>query len=336
MPSTMIKIAALSTLALTVAATPVPSKTFAKRAAGCDPTKGHTSGYYGPGDKHEVDSNGAQRYYGMYVPTDYDPNTPLPLIIDYHGHGGNPSTQRDVSQYDTFQPAGFLVAYPAGLGSPSAWEGANYEGNAGADDIQFTLDLITHLEEQYCIDTDRIYASGKSNGAGFVGTLACDARANVFAAFAMSSAALYTDNLSDSARECTPAKGDIPTPVFEVHGSADTTIPYYPADQDYLGGRLPAIPDWLNKWASPDRDNAGAPVSTQELGTTTNHTSYALENGNVVVQGILVDGMSHCWASTKYNADWDKKDSTCIAPFDTTPLFIDFFNKWDVNGPRSS
>lgn len=272
-----------------------------------------------------------------YVPTDYDPTTAIPLIIDYHGHGGSSSGQHDTSQYDQFQPTGFLVVYPQALGDPSAWEGADYKGNAGADDVEFTLTLIQHIEDNYCVDPERIYASGKSNGGGFVGTLACDARADVFAAFAMASAALYTDNLGDTARECTPAKGKQPTPVFETHGAADTEIPYYPTDNPYLGGDLPAIPDWLAKWGGPDRDAATSTSSDYpngQYGTRTNHTTYALADGTVAVQGIWVDGMTHCWPAQQRNHDW-KPGTNCIAPFDATPLFIDFFNQWDVNGPRT-
>lgn len=42
------------------------------------------------------------------------------------------------------------------------------------DDLGFTTGILDDLEAQYCIDTDRIFATGKSDGAGFVGVLACD------------------------------------------------------------------------------------------------------------------------------------------------------------------
>lgn len=42
------------------------------------------------------------------------------------------------------------------------------------DDTGFTTKILNDLEAQYCIDTDRIFATGKSDGAGFVGVLACN------------------------------------------------------------------------------------------------------------------------------------------------------------------
>lgn len=46
--------------------------------------------------------------------------------------------------------------------------------------------MIDHLEGKFCIDKNRVYASGKSNGGGFSArVLACDSRASKkIAAFA--------------------------------------------------------------------------------------------------------------------------------------------------------
>lgn len=49
-----------------------------------------------------------------------------------------------------------------------------WQGNpdSSADDLQFTLDIIDDLKASYVIDESRMYATGKSVGAGFVGVLA--------------------------------------------------------------------------------------------------------------------------------------------------------------------
>ena len=67
-----------------------------------------------------------------------------------------------------------LVAYPQGtVGTDDrpSWQGAPY--SSGADDVRFTSDLLDRLEADLCVDPGRVYASGKSNGAGFAGLLAC-------------------------------------------------------------------------------------------------------------------------------------------------------------------
>lgn len=42
------------------------------------------------------------------------------------------------------------------------------------DDIGFSAAILDDIESRYCVDTNRIYATGKSQGGGFVGVLACD------------------------------------------------------------------------------------------------------------------------------------------------------------------
>ena len=52
--------------------------------------------------------------------------------------------------------------------------------------LGFTTDMLAFFNKNFCIDTSRVYATGKSNGGGFVGNvLACDPTlSKVFAAFA--------------------------------------------------------------------------------------------------------------------------------------------------------
>jgi poly(3-hydroxybutyrate) depolymerase len=107
----------------------------------------------------------------------------------------------------------------------------------GVDDLQFTTYLVAHLQEEYCIDSNRLYASGKSNGAGFVDTLACSDHGDQFAAFAVAAAALYTDSGKDS---CTKKRA-----ILESHGLEDGTIPYHPNGEPGAGGPLPDIGEWV-------------------------------------------------------------------------------------------
>lgn len=68
-----------------------------------------------------------------------------------------------------------------------------------SDDVGFTKQILDQLEEQYCVDTDRIYATGKSQGGGMVGLLAADADLSMrFAAFAPVSGAFYVISATSS------------------------------------------------------------------------------------------------------------------------------------------
>ena len=116
------------------------------------------------------------------------------------------------------------------------------------NDEIFTTDLVNRVKTTFCIDESRVYAAGYSNGGGFVNTLACSAQhGGQFAAFASFAAALYTDVSGETG--CSPARS--PLPVFETHGSADGTIPYNGGVG--RGGPLPAVPEWLGRWAARNK-----------------------------------------------------------------------------------
>ncbi len=102
------------------------------------------------------------------------------------------------------------------------WEGAPYAPSSSHPDKAFTTSLLIQLRSEYCIDDDRIYASGMSNGGGFVDTLACSNEHGAdFAAFAPVSGAFYDDMPEDTT--CQPARS--PMPLLEFHGHNTAHIP---------------------------------------------------------------------------------------------------------------
>lgn len=186
------------------------------------------------------------------------------------------------------------------------------------NDLQFTSDLLEYMRDNFCIDNTRIYATGKSNGGGFVGTLACAPQGADFAAFAPVSGAFYTDA---NGTDCTPARS--PLPILEFHGADDTTIPY--AGGRGAGGQLPSIPTWLSRWAV--RDGCSAPptnTTVDEYGGVVHHTSYNCRGYKGIVQGYKIDGLAHVWPSTESNPD-NKGVPTVI---EATKVIIDFFNDY--------
>ena len=79
----------------------------------------------GCGTPHTVDgrsrdfsllTNGGNRTYRIHLPNSYDPNTPAPLVISYHGHGKDMVQQETLSQFsnDAINP-NMIAVYPQGL-----------------------------------------------------------------------------------------------------------------------------------------------------------------------------------------------------------------------------
>jgi poly(3-hydroxybutyrate) depolymerase len=129
-----------------------------------------------------------------WLPPTYDHRKPGPLILSYHGIGQSPKKQANLDLFgDVLYNQDYIVVWPQAV-IPPGEDKVMFQGprSADVDDITFTMDVMDELEQNLCIDTDRIYATGKSEGGGFAGMLACNATSSArIAAFAPVSGAFY-------------------------------------------------------------------------------------------------------------------------------------------------
>ena len=147
-----------------------------------------------------ITSGGRTRTFLLHIPTNYSPSSARGLIFSFHGRGGSSSKQETLSGFsDPFFNKDLLAVYPQGLDNQFEGDPAS----SGVDDVQFTLDVLDYVRGRFCVDEQRVYASGKSNGGGLsLNVLACDARASWrFAAFSGFSGA-YCESFSLSC--CSP------------------------------------------------------------------------------------------------------------------------------------
>ncbi|GAA2107682.1 alpha/beta hydrolase family esterase [Actinomadura alba] len=235
----------------------------------------------GSSELREISSGDRVRTYQLHIPSDYDPKRRWPVVLTFHGRG---STGAEIEEFSKLSALPAIVAYPNGVigtggGDRQAWQGAPYAA-PGVDDVAFTDDLLDDLEARLCVDRRRVYATGKSNGAGFTGVLACRS-ADRIAAIAPVAGAFYP-----TGEECHPSR---PVPVIEFHGTADVTIPYA-GDADR---GLPAIPDWAAAWADRDGCRTGPLQQTIEPDITVSRW-VGCDRGTQVSH-VAVTGGGHTW-----------------------------------------
>ncbi|KAH9825947.1 Carbohydrate esterase family 1 protein [Teratosphaeria destructans] len=287
-----------------------------------------------PHGNFSIVSGNLTRYYSVQVPKDYDATKRYPLIFDYHGNTDTSTQQRNNSLYFQYTND-YLVVYPQGY--DRHWEGPKY-AVPGVDDLQFTTDLLAHIKSKYCVDDNRTYASGKSNGGGFVDTLACSDQGDPFAAFAMASAALYTDLSLDS---CSKRRA-----ILESHGDIDTVVAYTGRNCSAPGlsnaalasckssGSEPDIDQWVSWWGQRD---CGAHAKPQYVTDQTgyNITTYSCGPWTDVVVHYQVFDLGHCWPSAYGNntdALTQSASQNCSGDrvLDYTPVVLDFFSRWTL------
>ena len=163
------------------------------------------------------------RSYLLHLPPDYDGRQPRPLVLAFHGGGVNAETMVYFTGLsEKADEAGFIVVYPNGTGRvPRArtWNAGKCCGHAlhhGVDDIAFIRALLDELDRTLAIDTQRVYATGMSNGA-MISYRAAAELADRFAAIAPVGGPMAIDH-------CQPSR---PVPVIHFHGTKDEFTPYY-------------------------------------------------------------------------------------------------------------
>lgn len=176
------------------------------------------SAYAGEPVPRTLDVGGVARGVLVYLPATVQ-ETPAPVIVVFHGHGGSGAVvARRFALHELWPEA--IVLYPSGLPSPGkndpegkrpGWQKA--AGEQGDRDLAFLDAMLAKVKEEAKVDETRIYATGHSNGAAFT-YLACAMRP-VFAAIAPSA--------GGSVRSVAAMK---PTPVLHFAGEKDEISPF--------------------------------------------------------------------------------------------------------------
>lgn len=106
-------------------------------------------------------SSNTDRQYLIHLPGSYDVNSPMPVIISYHGNTQSMYAQETLTRFsDESVNPDMIAVYPQGLGN--SWQGASYHDAGLPSDKVFTTDLVNHLKVEYCVDDSRIYANGST------------------------------------------------------------------------------------------------------------------------------------------------------------------------------
>lgn len=133
-----------------------------------------------------VQHGGYYRCWDEFVPVGIKGD--VPLVIDIHGWGDNPSNQRSISGFESLaKTEGFIVVWPYGL--CNSWNSGEQccppASSDEIDDVGFIRKLIEKVSGKYNIDSDRIYVTGLSNGCSMTQRLANEASDVVTAAACM-------------------------------------------------------------------------------------------------------------------------------------------------------
>ena len=227
----------------------------------------------------------------LYLPSDPDPGTPLPLVISLHGYTGNGTNHENYfnlrSRIDDRQ---FMLCVPNGLTNSQGdrfWNATDFccdfEGQ-NPDDSGYLRALIETVIADYEVDLESIHVVGHSNGGFMSYRMACD-NADLVASIASLAGASFAE-----ASDCTPSE---PVHVLQIHGTADTVI-------DFEGSCIPLFacyPGALESillWSGYNQC-----TGSMETGTNLDldaSISGAETTRTLVREGCAENGSSELWA----------------------------------------
>jgi poly(3-hydroxybutyrate) depolymerase len=188
--------------------------------SGSDPFKGRSGDF----KRHYLlESADEIMPYRLYIPTSYNATREFPLVIALHGLGGTENSffeNYNASFPELAEQHGYIVAAPLGyrvdgsygwgLGNPPADPNTRIVQERSEEDV---MQVLARVQQDYRVDSDRVYMAGHSMGAIGAWKLA-PKYPQLWAAIGMYAGAGVPATL----------EGIRHIPQFVVHGDADPTV----------------------------------------------------------------------------------------------------------------
>ncbi|MEL1222390.1 MAG: hypothetical protein VW277_02755, partial [Candidatus Neomarinimicrobiota bacterium] len=187
------------------------------------------------------------RYYYIHQPHP-EAQGSSSVLFNLHGYGSNALAQMQYGDFRDFantKDNNFILIHPQGAplntaltSSASHWNSGGWTIGSTVDDVDFIDTIIGFISQKYNINQDRIYSTGMSNGGFMSYHLACNLSSKI-AAIASVTGSMSIQTYDD----CNPSH---PTPVLQIHGTLDGTVPL--EGNSALG--MESIYDVIEYWRS--------------------------------------------------------------------------------------
>ncbi len=293
---------------------------------------------------------GDYRYF-YYLPAGHDPQQALPLVVVLHGCKQTASEIAKGTQFNMLADAErFIVLYPEtepALNNPYGcwlwWGSQNQKRDSG--EPKLIVQMIELLKRKVRIDSNRVYVTGLSSGAGMSAILA-SIYPDVFAAMGIHSGLAYgaassaacgmgvmRNGLSDP-----EGRGELAyhhqggyhrvVPAIVFQGTGDTVVDRINAD--HLVVQLAQMNDLADD-GDGRNDSFDNAVDDSESGRTDSGYEYSVYNyrdnrERVVVQKVLVESLQHAWSGGSAEGSY-----TDPAGPDATTMMWAFFRQWSLD-----
>nr|HET7859210.1 PHB depolymerase family esterase [Caldimonas sp.] len=234
-----------------------------------------------------------ERSYDVDVPAGAPPQRGWPVVVVFHGGGGNAASVRTQSRMSALGAAeGFVAVYPQGSGGIAGklrtWNAGTCCGWAmhhEVDETAFVAALLDDLPGVVAVDPRRVYATGISNGGMVAYRVACTLAGRIAAIAAVAG------EMTMAASECRPTR---PVPVLVIHGTADRNLPFEggPGARALAVHEVRSVAAAIEFWRANNRC-ADAPVAARHGAVS--RTRYLDCSEGAEVELVAIEGGGHSW-----------------------------------------
>jgi polyhydroxybutyrate depolymerase len=266
---------------------------------------------------------GLTRTYAVHLPNGERPSSPVPLVVVFHGGGGNAANAARMTGMDAkADREGFIAVFPDGTGRrPGAgmlltwntWRCCGPALDNNVDDVAFVRAMVAQVADQYPVNRARIYATGLSNGGMMTYRVGCEL-SDLFAAIAPVAGALDTD-------QCRPGS---PVSAIIFHGTADQHVRFEGGEPATSVDRHKRIDNPVSYavdfWRR--RDGCDAEAKRSRKGSVV-HDVYKCANGTAV-ELYAIEGQGHAWPGGQKGMRNGNVDAP-TTEISATDLMWDFF-----------
>ncbi len=227
-----------------------------------------------------IEFAGVQRIAHVHVPASYVATVPSAVVLDFHGYTSNGSQEEILtSMNEKGDKENFIAVHPEGL--DMSWNAGACCGTSATnmvDDVGFVGEIIDQLESKLCIDPQRVFAAGMSNGGFLSHRLGCELSDRI-AAIAPVAGVLGVPT-------CTPTR---PVPVIGFHGTADALVPY----NGDTALNFPPVLDTYQGWVTRNGCDTTSVETFNNVDSTCQTWSGCSAGADVTL--CTVQGGGHAW-----------------------------------------